>query len=92
MKLIDVINYIDSDAIPNISNEYDYNFTPQSVWKIKMCFEDEECGVTCSIYNPILIPWYQCIVTGFQPAEENTLEVWLHYEPFITELLKGVIK
>ena len=51
---------------------------PGSVFRIMLCFmSEEETWIECYRNHPILIPWYDCKVIGFNAAENNTLNVWL---------------
>lgn len=95
MKLIEVLKMIDEDAWqPEMREEkrlsgktiYSMDSRSESVWKICLCFMcEEETWVTVNIRNEILIPWYECEVYSFQPAENNTLEVWLRQEQYYFE-------
>ena len=94
MKLIDVLRMIDEDAWqpemiedkrPSGKIVYDIDSRPESVWKIRLCFMCEETWVTVNIRNAILIPWYECEVSSFQPGDTYTLDVWLKESDYYIE-------
>lgn len=62
---------------------------PDSVYKITLCFmAEEETWMTCDLNNIVLLPFYDCEVSSFQPGDEYTIEVWLKYEDYVMERWK----
>ena len=47
---------------------------PQSCNKIELRFMlEDETWITVSTYSPVLVPWYNCTVSGIDPVDNDTL-------------------
>ena len=63
---------------------------PHSVYKVMLCFmSEEETWIECYRNHPILIPWYDCKVLGFNADQNYTLNIWLSYESFLHQKLNN---
>ena len=82
----------DDEFIPEVS-EHEIYCMPNSVFKITlspMC--EEETWITLSIYSPLLVPWYRCVVESITPIDGETIQVWLKDREFLLENYKDDIR
>lgn len=85
MKLLDVLKMIDKDNVPfsKIVNE---DIMPNSVFKVNICYMcEEETWIKTYASHPILVPLYDAIVTAFSPGDENTLDIWIHRDHWLSK-------
>lgn len=76
---------IPEEPLPDEWDSWD-DFRPQSVFKIMLCFmSEEETWIEAYRDHVILIPWYDCKVTGFYADEKYTMNIWLDYEDYISK-------
>lgn len=96
MNLYDILKMIDhiSLELPLIVNaDGSIPCEPQSVFKVTLRFmAEDETAVTVPISSPLLIPWYDCKVTSFNPNEiEDSMDVWLDYCPYVVKKWKNKV-
>lgn len=93
MKLIEILKLIDEEITPFLYDEYGIDSRPNSIFKVTICFMcEEETWITCNVKNEILIPWYDCHVSGIRASNEDTIEIWLKDEKYIKEKFPEYIK
>ncbi len=89
-KLRDVLELLlgSSEPLPDTWVKGFENITPDSTYMVRLCFMcEEETWITTYPEHPLLIPWYDCMVTSVTPAGGDTLEIWLDYEPFVKNMI-----
>ena len=96
MKLYDVLAMIDSTSLELpliVQPDGDIPCEPKSVFKVTLRFmAEDETAVTVPISSPLLIPWYDCNVTAFNPNDvEDSMDVWLDYCPYVVKKWKGKV-
>lgn len=63
---------------------YSIDCRSNTIFKVNICFmAEEETWITCDITSPILIPWYDCLVTSMYPETEEITNIWLEHESYI---------
>lgn len=84
VTLRDVLVAMEPESpLPDEWTDWD-NFTPQSVFKIMLCFmSEEETWIEAYRDHVMLIPWYSCKVLGFNADEKYTMNIWLDYDDFL---------
>lgn len=100
MKLYEVLKAMENE-LPLTIEQVDYtpeqlemDCIPSSNLKVTICFMcEEETWVTAPVNSPILIPWYDCEVSAFNPSYDNhyELEIWLKHRTYIVERYKDKI-
>lgn len=91
MELIEVLEKIDEECRP--VNDKDCDCRPNSIFKVIICFMcEDETWVFTNPYNPILVPWYHCEVTGLTPDEDFNLQIWLNYKDFLRNNYKNELR
>lgn len=96
MTLFDVLRMMDPDCLELpliVQANGDIPCAPQSVYMVTLRFmAEEETAVTVPISSPVLIPWYDCNVSAFNPnSVRNSLDVWLDYERYVTKKWKNKV-
>lgn len=89
-KLRDVLELIcgSSEPLPDTWVNGFENIKPDSTYMVCLCFMcEEETWVKTYPTHPLLIPWYDCMVVSITPTDEDTLEIWLDYEPFVKNMI-----
>lgn len=88
MKLRELLKAMSpEDPLPDEVDSWQ-DIRPNTVYKILLCFMcEEETWIVTYREHPMLIPWYDCKVIGFNPDEEFVLHVWLAFEDYVPKLL-----
>ena len=102
MILFDILMYIEGyaylpltidHAIDHEINRYSIDCRPQSIFNVQIRFMcEEETWITVSTYSPILIPWYDCLVSSIEPVSDNTIGIWLKTERYLMSKYPDYVK
>lgn len=90
-RLRDVLEALLGSAEP-LPDEWESGFEdirPDSSYTVRLCFMcEKETWVRTYPAHPLLIPWYDCMVTSITPEGDDELAIWLDYIPFVENMRK----
>lgn len=92
LKLRDVLEVLlgSSEPLPDKWIKGFEDIRSDSSYMVRLCFMcEEETWVRTYPAHPLLIPWYDCMVTAISPEGEDELAIWLDYVPFVNNLIGG---
>jgi len=90
LKLRDVLEVLlgSSEPLPDKWKKGFEDIRSDSSYMVRLCFMcEEETWVRTYPAHPLLIPWYDCMVTAISPEGEDELAIWLDYVPFVNNLI-----